>query len=325
MKEISQVLSKLLKDIKPYLDRKDINEIIINQPGLVMLDLGGEEWEYKKDKNITKAFLDDFPKQLATYSNQQFDEKHIYLASAIPGTNNRVGIVHNSLVRSSNNEFNIRVQKEENFTIQDFIKDDINNLNTTKSKLQIFNENDSIEDKIIAIMKNKCNILISGGTSSGKTSLFNVLLGYIPLNHRLVTIEDSPELNPQHRNKTQLLVSKNGSSMSGASYEDMINISMRLRPTNLLLGELDTRNTQAFLRLANTGHEGMAATIHSNTSFDSIQALITNLTYTGSSLPLEGMYNFINSAIDYVIQVNDHRIVEIKSMYEILNQLRGGN
>jgi type IV secretion system protein VirB11 len=307
MKPISSILQKLLKDLKPYLDRKDINEIIINTPNLVMLDLGNEKWEFKKNTKINESFLDTFPKQLATYSNQQFDEKNIYLSSAIPGTNNRVGVVHSSILQSktNSNEINIRIQKNSKFQLSDF---------TNKT---------DFHDQIQEIVQSNSNILISGATGSGKTALFNTLVEFIPDNHRIVTLEDSPELNPKHKNLTQLLVSKNGTSLSGTTYEDMINICMRLRPTNLLLGEIDTRNTAAFLRLANTGHDGMISTLHANSTLDSVQAIVSNLTYSGSNLSLRGMYNFILSAIDYVIQIKDKQIVDVSDMKTLLNKSKG--
>jgi type IV secretion system protein VirB11 len=318
----SAILRKLLFDIEPYLKRSDINEVILNAPGLVLLDLGGEKWEFVKDKKITPAFLKNFPEQLATESNQQFNERIILLSTAIPGTNNRVTAVHNSLLRSptNSNEISIRIQKNKKFQLHDFIKELPKKFSNTHKEL--FDENDSLEAKIKAIMTHQSNVLISGGTGSGKTSLFNALIDLIPANHRIVTLEDSPELSPPHKNKTQLLVSKSGSNLSGASYEDMINICMRLRPTNLLLGEIDTRNTAAFLRLANTGHDGMIATLHADTTHDSVQALISNLTYAGNSLPLDGMYNAIESAIDYVIQIYKHQIVEVRSMKQILKEIR---
>lgn len=102
-------------------------------------------------------------------------------------------------------------------------------------------------------------MLISGGTGSGKTSFLNSLLGEIDENQRVVSIEDSQELNLDHiKNKTQLAVPKDANEIYG--YQKAINNALRLKPERLLLGEIDIRNTFSFLRINNTGHEGSLST-----------------------------------------------------------------
>ncbi|RLA84667.1 MAG: ATPase [Epsilonproteobacteria bacterium] len=304
---ISLVLQKILKIIDKQLAMTDINEILIDDIGYVKVKTSNYNWKIIKNANIDEAFLNDFPKELATWDNQHFGDRNTYLSSKIPNTNNRVGVVHHSLVQSSHNVINIRIQNKKKFELKDFISE----------------EDMHYIKELIELIKANKNILISGGTGSGKTSLFNALLMYIALNHRIVTIEDSGELDPPHKNVTALMVAKNGNSLSGVTYEDMINISMRLNGDNILLGEIDTRNTLAYLRLCNTGHDGNMATIHSNSPEDSVTALVTNIMMSGTnSSSLEGIYNYIDSAIDVVVQIDNHGITTIKPMKKLVKKLR---
>jgi type IV secretion system protein VirB11 len=319
----SQILKNLLNSIAPYLNRSDANEIILDEPGVVKLDLGNETWEYINSKKITREFLDDFPKQIATYSNQMFNEKIVNLSSAVPGTYNRINVVHKSILRTpyNTNSINIRIQKLKKFQLNNFIKENIPATYKLAGK-PIYTSNESFEAKITAIMKAEQNILICGGTNSGKTSLFNVLVDYIDTRYRIVTIEDSPELNILHRNKTQLLISKTGSNLSRTTYKEATDISTRIRPTVLLVGELDTNNTEAFLRLGNTGHKNMIATLHADTPADAISALVSNLGHTKNPVSLEAMYNLIRSGVDHVIQMYHHQIVEIMPIKQLLQEYK---
>ncbi|RLA77530.1 MAG: hypothetical protein DRG78_17240 [Epsilonproteobacteria bacterium] len=160
-----------------------------------------------------------------------------------------------------------------------------------------------------------------GGTNSGKTSLFNALVEFISKNYRVVTIEDAPELNIPHRNKTQLLISKSGSNISRTTYKEATDISTRIRPTTLLVGELDTNNTATFLRLGNTGHKGMMATLHANTPVDAITALASNLGHEKNPISLQAMYNLMGSGVDHIIQMHHHQVVEVIPMKDLLKDI----
>ena len=132
----------------------------------------------------------------------------------------------------------------------------------------------------------------------------NSLLGEIDENQRVVSIEDSQELNLDHiKNKTQLAVPKDTNEIYG--YQKAINNALRLKPERLLLGEIDIRNTFSFLRINNTGHEGSLSTLHANNPQDAIKALITNIVLGGDlQNPDDDMLKeLITTAVDYIIQI----------------------
>ena len=168
--------------------------------------------------------------------------------------------------------------------------------------------------KIKDFIKNKKNVLISGGTGSGKTSFLNSLMQEIPLQDRVVTIEDSQELFVENPNRTQIAVPKEENSIY--TYTTAINNAMRLRPDRLFLGEIDIRNTLTFLRVNNTGHSGNLSTLHANNSKDAINAIITNAMFGGMN-DREALRDYIRSAIDYIIQIE--RIGKKRLIVEILD------
>ncbi|PUD79766.1 hypothetical protein C2R62_03135 [Helicobacter pylori] len=147
------------------------------------------------------------------------------------------------------------------------------------------------------------NILISGGTASGKTSFVNSLIENIPKNERVVTIEDSPELKISNEDQVNILVDKSGSGFF--TYEDGLNAAMRMSPDRLLLGEIDTHNTALFLRLANTGHSGMISTLHANSVADAFIAICQNINLNkgGKPTPKETLLDYFCTGMDYVIQI----------------------
>ncbi|WP_424686520.1 MAG: CpaF/VirB11 family protein [Halarcobacter ebronensis] len=301
-----KILQNLLSKIQKYLTRDDTSEIILHEIGIVRLDtING--FKDIKDSNITYQFLNDLPSQLATFSNQDFSPKSFTLSSNIPGTNYRVTATHSNVLDSNCNSILIRKPLGIEFKISNYIdkKEDIT--------------------LIIDLIKKGFNLLIIGGTGTGKTSLLNKLIEYIDLKERIVAIQDSAELIIPHKNKDLLMVSKNGSNISNLDYKSALDLSMRMRPDRILLGEIDSVNTLAFLRLGNTGHKGMVSTLHTNSPLDTLNALQLNLMLSGFTSNKKALNGFISSAIDYVIKVQkvgkfEKKVTDIKTIKEIIEE-----
>ncbi len=162
------------------------------------------------------------------------------------------------------------------------------------------------------LVKQGKNILVSGGTASGKTSFVNCLIESIPSHERVISIEDSPELKISNENKVSIIVGKNEDTHY--TYEDALNSAMRMSPDRLLLGEIDTRNVALFLRLANTGHSGMISTLHANSVEDAFLAIGMNIKIgSGKDISMEALLDFFIAGIDVIIQIirKDHlRVIE---------------
>lgn len=154
-------------------------------------------------------------------------------------------------------------------------------------------------------VKAKLNIMISGGTGSGKTTLLNVLSAFIPDNERIITIEDSAELQLQQEHVVRLETRTASIEGTGTvTQRDLVRNSLRMRPDRIIIGEV--RGAEAFdmLQAMNTGHEGSLTTIHANAPRDSLTRLESMILMTGANLPEKAMRFMISSALDLIIQVS---------------------
>ena len=179
--------------------------------------------------------------------------------------------------------------------------------------------------KEIAILFEMCvrarlNIIISGGTGAGKTTLLNALSAYIPHDERIVTIEDSAELQLQQPHVVRLETRPSNIEGKGEiTQRDLVKNALRMRPDRIVVGEVRTGEAIDMLQAMNTGHDGSLTTIHANTPRDSLSRLETMIQMTGMRLSDKAMRQQIASAVNVVIQVarltdGTRRIVSISEI-----------
>jgi pilus assembly protein CpaF len=162
-----------------------------------------------------------------------------------------------------------------------------------------------IAQLLAGCVKAKLNVMISGGTGAGKTTLLNILSAYIPVNERIITIEDSAELQLQQPHVIRLETRPSNIEGTGqVTQRDLVRNSLRMRPDRIIVGEV--RGAEAFdmLQAMNTGHEGSLTTIHANTPRDSLSRLESMVLMTGISLPEKAMRFMASSALDVIVQVS---------------------
>lgn len=154
-----------------------------------------------------------------------------------------------------------------------------------------------------AAVKGKLNIIVSGGTGSGKTTLLNVLSSYIPSDERIITIEDSAEV--QLHQEHVLTLEARPANMEGkgrVSIRDLVVNSLRMRPDRIIVGEVRSEETLDMLQAMNTGHDGSLTTIHANSPRDSISRIETMVMMSGSELPSKAIRDQVSSAINLIVQ-----------------------
>ncbi|NTV26274.1 MAG: CpaF family protein [Chlorobiaceae bacterium] len=159
--------------------------------------------------------------------------------------------------------------------------------------------------ELLALMvKVKCNIIISGGTGTGKTTLLNILSGYIPSNERIVTIEDTAELQLQQSHVIRLETRPTNIEGRGEiTMRALVKNSLRMRPDRIVLGEVRSDEVIDMLQAMNTGHEGSLTTIHANTPRDAMGRLENLVGLGGLSLPSKALRQLISSSLQFIIQI----------------------
>jgi pilus assembly protein CpaF len=163
----------------------------------------------------------------------------------------------------------------------------------------------NIAQLLMGAVKARLNILISGGTGTGKTTMLNILSEYIPHDERIVTIEDSAELQLKQDHVVRL--ETRPANIEGAgivTQRDLVRNALRMRPDRIILGEVRGGEALDMLQAMNTGHDGSLSTIHANTTRDAMSRLETMVLMAGMDLPERAIREQISSAIDLVIQLS---------------------
>lgn len=187
---------------------------------------------------------------------------------------------------------------------------------TIEKLIQYGSLTQEIADKLQMLVKAKYNIFISGGTGSGKTTFLNALSNYIPKEERVITIEDSAELQIAGVDNLVSLETRNANA-SGAgqiTIRDLIKSSLRMRPERIVVGEVRGGEALDMLQAMNTGHDGSLSTGHANSTEDMLSRLETMVLQGAAGLPLEAIRQQIASAVDIIIHLSRLRDKSRKTM-----------
>jgi pilus assembly protein CpaF len=180
--------------------------------------------------------------------------------------------------------------------------------------------NEAAAKVLHAVVRGRLNVLISGGTGAGKTTLLNVLSGFIPETERIVTIEDSAELQLQQPHVVRLETRPPNIEGKGeVNQRDLVRNSLRMRPDRIVVGEVRGPEAMDMLQAMNTGHDGSLTTVHANTPRDALGRIESMVSMTGINFPTKVMREQIASAIDVVVQIARHedgkrRVVSIQEV-----------
>ncbi len=173
-----------------------------------------------------------------------------------------------------------------------------------------------IADKLELLVRAKYNIFICGGTGSGKTTFLNALSNYIPRDERVITIEDSAELQIANIDNLVSLETRNAnaSGVGQVTIRDLIKSSLRMRPERIVVGEVRGAEALDMLQAMNTGHDGSLSTGHANSTHDMLSRLETMVLQGAAGLPLEAVRQQIASAVDIIIHLSRLRDKSRKTM-----------
>ena len=308
MNDNASFLILFLAPVKEYLEDDQVSEILINGPSQVYIERGGKLME--TDAHFaSEAQLKAAAVNIAKSVDRQLDEMHPDLDARLPDGSR----VHATIppVSRSGTILSIRKFKKEMLTID---------------KLEHFG---SIPREGVlllnAIVKLRKNVIVSGGTSSGKTSVLNALSGLIPDRDRILVLEDASELQLQQRHCVYFETRKPDKNGQGKfSIRDLVIASLRLRPDRLVIGEIRGGEAIDLLQAMNTGHSGSMSTIHANSPLDALSRMETCAIMSGVNLPLTAVRMQVASAINCVVHTmrlpdGSRKIVEISEVLPLEN------
>lgn len=276
-----------------------ITEVMINGPENVFIEQNGRL--FKLDKQFeSQRRLEDIIQRIVGLAGREVNQANPICDTRLPD-GSRVNVVLPPIALCG-----------PTITIRKFSKTPM----TIEKLIQYGSLTKEIAGKLETLVKAKYNIFISGGTGSGKTTFLNALSNYIPKDERVITIEDSAELQITGVENLVSLETRNANA-SGAgqiTIRDLIKSSLRMRPERIVVGEVRGGEALDMLQAMNTGHDGSLSTGHANSTEDMLSRLETMVLQGAAGLPLEAIRQQIASAVDIIVHLSRLRDKSRKTM-----------
>lgn len=300
-------LDSFLAPLGPWLAREDVTDIYINRPGEVWVESLGGGIEHYADPALTEQLLGRLARQIAAFGSQGISRSAPLLAASLPD-GSRVQIVAPPATRNGH-VFAIRKHVKASYSLTDWRDSDaFAGLGNGQAALDREREWHTLSEAeapalLADAVKKRRNIIVSGGTSTGKTTFLNALLAEIPEDERLLAIEDTEELRIAQPNAVGMIAARGRLSEADVTAEDLLIAALRMRPDRIILGELRGSEAFTFLRAVNTGHPGSMTTIHADTPQRAIEQLALLVLQSGSRLSRDDVRHYVRESIDVFVQL----------------------
>ena len=308
-------LGAWLAPLAPFLDRDDVTDILVNRPGEVWVESLGGGIERHDVPALGHPALERLVRQIAAYSNQGVSREHPLLAASLPDG----GRVQVAMPPATRGEIAIAIRRHVSADLT------LNDYETAGAFEEMVQSGTVPADNSTADMRapgeflkhavrNRANVLISGGTATGKTTFLNAMLREVPRHERLILIEDTPELQVVQPNLVGLLAARSTLREADITAEDLLVAALRMRPDRIILGEIRGSEAMTFLRAINTGHPGSLATIHADGPEKAVEQLAMLVLQGGSRLGWTDVVRYVRSTIDIYVHLerrNGRRTVQI--------------
>ncbi len=302
-------LETYLEPLIIIFSEEGVNEVSINVPGEVWVEKRGDI-----RKEVIPALDFEHLKGLALLvarsTDQKISEESPLLSATLPN-GFRIQIVIAPACEPGTVGMSIRKPSSMNLDLDGYEK--LGAFDNTSVE-EVVNEKDlmlaeylkdhKIKDFLYNSVIFKKNIIVSGGTSTGKTTFTNSMLKAIPSEERLITCEDAREIDlKDHPNHLHLLASKGGQGRAKVTIQDLIEACLRLRPDRIIVGELRGAEAFSFLRAINTGHPGSISTLHADTPKMALEQLKLMVMQAGLGMPPDQIREYILNVVDIVVQL----------------------
>lgn len=315
-------LSAFLKPLEKWLRHPRVAEIFINRPGECWIEVAGGAMHRVAAPDITDDHVQRLAAQIARINAQAINRAQPLLSAALPG-GERVQVVGPPATRR-HWAMAIRRPVRASLGLEDFAgADDFSDVTVTRASglssldeaLMALLDQRRIPEFLARAVGARKSILISGGTSTGKTSLLAALLRLAPAQERIITVEDAPELAIQHENSVGLIAVKGELGEARIGTDDLLNATLRMRPDRIILGELRGDEAVTFLRAVNTGHPGSITTIHADSPNGAYEQIALMALRAGMPLARRETIDYVRSIMDVAVHVardgGRRRIAEI--------------
>ncbi|SEG05415.1 pilus assembly protein CpaF [Thermomonospora echinospora] len=282
-----EVLDEILGlgPLEPYLNDPEISEIMVNGPGQIYVERDGRlhlvEGAFAGEGSLRRTI-----DKIVARVGRRIDESSPMVDARLPDGSRVNAVV--PPVALDGALLTIRKFAADPFTVHDLV-----GFGTFTPQ---------VADLLAACVRGRLNILISGGTGSGKTTTLNVLSSFIPPDERIVTIEDSAEL--QLRQEHVLRMESRPANIEGrgeVTIRDLVRNALRMRPDRIVVGEVRDGAALDMLQAMNTGHDGSLTTVHANAPREAMSRLETMVLMSGMDLPIRAIREQVASAVDLVI------------------------
>ncbi len=312
--ELRGVITTRLLPFQTFLEDPSVTEIVANGFDEIWVERRNG-WDRYQDDRLTPSFIDQLARTIASWNAQQINENTPLLSATLP-EGERIQIVLPPAVRSGLFSLTIRKPSALSLSLSDIaessafrdtralgMRDDQRLDGPEKRLIELFQAG-LWSEFLREAVRAKQNILISGATGSGKTTLSKALIAEIPLNERIITIEDTPELVVPHLNKVQLFYSMGGQGRAKISAKQLLEASLRMRPDRVLLQELRDGTAFYYLRNINSGHPGSITTVHADSAslaFEQLTLLVKE-SEGGRDLDRSDIRSMLHQMVNVVVQ-----------------------
>ncbi|APY86625.1 CpaF family protein [Streptomyces alfalfae] len=275
--------------LEPLLADASITEIMVNGPDSVFIERNGRVEQLPLRFASNDQLMQTIERIVSTV-NRRVDESNPMVDARLP-TGERVNVIIPPLTLTG-----------ATLTIRRFPR-----AYTLTELIGLGSLDEHMLMLLAAFVRARFNLIVSGGTGTGKTTLLNALSGLIPAHERIITIEDSAELQLQQDHVIRLESRPaNVEGKGQITIRDLVRNSLRMRPDRIIVGEVRGGETLDMLQAMSTGHDGSLATVHANTAEDALMRLQTLGSMSEVQIPFEALKDQINSAVDVVIQLARH-------------------
>jgi type IV secretion system protein VirB11 len=293
-------LSAYLAPFQQWLDDENVTEILVNQPGEVWTESAGTVGMARHEAaGIDDVLLGRLAAQVARFSHQGINRERPLLSATLP-TGERIQIVSPPATRR---HYALSIRRHRLIDVPLVAYRREGGANAERSWAGRPSDMDDI-DFLARAVAGGATILISGGTSTGKTTFLNALIREVPEQERIVLVEDTPEIRLTNRNGVGLIAVKGETGEARVTTDDLLQAALRLRPDRIVLGELRGAESVSFLRAINTGHPGSFSTIHANSPAGALEQLALMVMQTGIGLSRLDTIAYVRSVVDLIVQLD---------------------